>query len=52
MDNDHDSHVNIINLPHPELNEQKSKDIAAQLARKAKLYLDRLDDPFQKMDRQ
>lgn len=52
VDNDHDSHVNIINLPHPELNEQKYKDIAAQLARKAKLYLDRLDDPFKKTDRQ
>ncbi len=48
VDNDHHTHVNIINLPHPELQEQESKDIAVKLAKKAKLERDWLDNPYKK----
>lgn len=41
-------HVSIINVPNPETNEKEALDLAVKLARKAKLYLDRLDDPLKK----
>jgi hypothetical protein len=48
VDNDHETHVNIINLPDPDSQEQESKDIAVKLAEKAKLYKDWLDNPYKK----
>ena len=48
VDNDHDTHVNIINVPHPELEEQKSKDIAVKLAKKAIIYKNWRDKPYKK----
>jgi hypothetical protein len=48
VDNDHDTHVNIINLPHPELQEQESVDLAVKLAQKAKLYQNWYDHPYKK----
>jgi len=48
VDNDHHSHVNIINLPHPELQKMESKYMANQLAKKAKIYEDWLDNPYKK----
>jgi hypothetical protein len=48
VDNDHDTHVNIINLPHPELQKMESKYIANELAKKAKIYQDWYDHPYRK----
>ena len=48
VDNDHDTHVNIINLPHPELQKMESKYIASKLTKKAKIYQDWLDKPYRK----
>lgn len=48
VDNDHDTHVNIINLPHPDSQKKESKYIANELAKKAKLYQDWLDKPYKK----
>lgn len=49
VDNDHDTHVNIINLSDPDLQKQESKDIAVKLAKKAILYKDWLDNPYKKV---
>ncbi|WP_017296100.1 hypothetical protein [Geminocystis herdmanii] len=48
VDNDHDTHVNIINLPDPDLQKQESKDIAIKLAKKAILSKDWFDNPYRK----
>lgn len=48
VDNDHDTHVNIINLPNPDLQEQESIDIAVKLAKKAILYENWLNNPYKK----
>jgi hypothetical protein len=48
VDNDHHTHVNIINVPHPERQEQQSKDIAVKLAKKATIYKNWLDTPYKK----
>jgi hypothetical protein len=48
VDNDHDTHVNIINLPHPELQKMESKYIAVKLAEISNFYLDWLDYPYKK----
>jgi len=48
VDNDHDTHVNIINLPDPDLEKQKYKDTLVKLAKKAILYKDWLDNPYKK----
>jgi hypothetical protein len=48
VDNDHDTYVNIINLPNPDSQKKESKDIAVKLAKKAKLYKDWLDNPYKK----
>lgn len=51
VDNDHHTHVNIINLPDPDLQEQELNDIAVKLAKKAILYRDWLDNPYKKVTR-
>ncbi|VXD17103.1 hypothetical protein PL8927_550203 [Planktothrix serta PCC 8927] len=43
---DKPDHVSIINVPNPQTNEKEATDIPAKLAKKAWLYLDRLDDPI------
>jgi hypothetical protein len=45
VDNDHDSHVNIINFPDPVLQKNKYKFILEKLAQKARLYQNWLDNP-------
>ncbi|CAD0224318.1 conserved hypothetical protein [Planktothrix agardhii] len=45
VDNDHDSHVNIINFPDPDLEEQEYTLILDKLAEKARFYQNWLDNP-------
>lgn len=45
VDNDHDSHVNIINFPNPDLEEKEYTLILDKLAQKARLYQNWLDNP-------
>jgi len=45
VDNDHDSHVNIINFPNPDLEEKEYESILDKLTQKARLYQNWLDNP-------
>ncbi len=46
--NDQENHVRIDGLPHPETDKFNASNIARKLARKATLFLDRLDNPIKK----
>lgn len=43
---DKPDHVSIINVPNPETHEKEATDIGTKLAKKSRLFLDRLDDPI------
>ncbi len=43
---DKPDHVSIINVPNPETHEKEATDIGTKLAKKSRLFLDRLDNPI------
>jgi hypothetical protein len=43
---DKPDHVSIINVPNPETHEKEATDIGTKLAKKSRLFLDRLNNPI------
>ena len=43
---DKPDHVSIINVPNPETHGKEAKYIASKLAKKSRLFLDRLNNPI------